>query len=598
MADVPPAIVRQAPAAEDHPGEDQVYLEKYIAVSLSPDGRRSYRVRTVRKLFTDHAVRRLSDPRIRYDKARQDLTIHAHHVWTPDGDRIDAPDYARNESQAAGVGNTVDFASVVEVVATQVGARRGAVLVLDYELIDRSKTVKTRLDLDLPLGGDAPIQRLEVSVQVPPGVPFHAMVSPPDERIRTLDVVRNQGEVVHRWQGEDLPAWRVKPFSLDGTPHLVASTWESWSAVVRRYGDGLRATCGSGRDDKLSYRIRQAAGSSGFPSARVAVMDGLRITDNLVLRRFFTPRSLDRVWDTGYATPVEAALVLASIEEVRPDPVIEFSTGDRALVEEVPGLAQWREVRTVLRVPGSTGPIIMTPRTGRVDAAASGFPGAGVLRIRLSPPPDADDPTERVGLVEDLHLPDRPCWTLDEDRSYEVSEAGTIRLALHVVLTKRPDVWLRLATAGDLKDATGAAVVSLLPGGRLERLSVSTLSADVVQFDALVASDAAPGPDARTPLGVLFPPPDDLAGLLHPGEGTTPTFVSMCGRVSQRIRLSRLDAAGVTTDAGGDFHRVFQAPEAFVPPEGASRLRDAVRAWLQDEGRTILLLPIPASGGR
>ena len=611
VASEPPAMVRDAPDAVDLPGEDQVYLEKTIAIRILPDGRRSIRVRTVRKLFTDFAVRRLSDPRIRHDKAVVDLVIHAHHVWTPDGRRLDAPDYARNESQADGVGRTVDFASVVETVATQVGAQRGAVLVLDYEVTDREPLYQNALDLDLPLGEDAPILRLDVSVSVPTSLPFHAAIAPADDRILRLEPELLASDTVHRWTATDLPAWRHEPGGFFVTPRLVVSTWESWSAAIGALETRVRAAWVARADCDLSSRIRESAEGPGFPLAWIAVRQGLRIVSRLGLRRSMTPRPACRAWETGYATPMESALVLASCSEVSEDATVILSTRDRALVSEVPGLAQLREIRLGLSVPGATEPIIIDPLRKTVQGNLPRHEGTGVVEIRLSSQsPEAPAITAPV----EVRSLDDPCRSLNEERTYTVTAAGGLRLSLRLSLTSRPDVWLRLATAKDLKKTVAAAMTPLLPGGELVRFSVGQLSGDGVRLDAVIESDLGPGPSARIPLGLVFPPPESFAPLLSGMERTAPAVFRVCTRATQRLEFKGLrglglpgprqdDAPEVPADRlptyraepePGGLLRVLHAGEALIAPAAIPRVQAVLGAWLQDEARTFLLLPLPS----
>ena len=594
--------------ASDLHTEDQVYLEKTVAIRVLPDGRRSIRVKTARKLFADYAVRRLSDPRIRHDKAAVNLVIHAHHVLTPDGQRLDAPEYALNESQADGVGRTVDFASVVETVATHVGAQRGAVLVLDYEITDREPLDPPALDLDLPLGEHARILRLDVSVSVPASLPFHAAIAPADDRIRRLDPELLASDTIHRWTATDLPAWRHEPGGSYQTPHLVVSTWESWGAAIGSLETRVRAAWSARLDCDLSSEIRESAGGPGFPRAWTAIRQGLRPISRLGLRRGLAPRPACRAWDTGYATPMEAALVLASISESSEHATVILSTGDRALVSEVPGLAQLREIRVGLRVPGATKALIIDPLRGTVRGTPSRIEGTGAVEFRLSSP--ASEAPAVLATVKARSLDD-PCRSINEERNYTVNAAGGLRLSLRLSLTRRPDVWLRLANAKDLKKAVATAVTPLLPGGELVQLSMGQLSGDEVRLDAVIESDLGPGPSARIPLGLAFPPPEHLARHLSSVERTTPAVLRFCTRATQKLEFKGLRALGlpgprqddapegpadrlptyrVESEPGG-LLRALHATEALIAPAVVPRVRAVLGAWLQDEGRTFLLLP-------
>jgi hypothetical protein len=594
-----------APAAAGLPA-DQIFEEKSVRISWDADGKQTMRVRTVRRLLTDYAVRRLSDPRIRHDEDRQDLTILAHEVRTPDGATIVAPDYARNISQADGLGQTTDFASVVELVATQVGAQRGAVLTLEYEVTDR-EAFRPAMDITLALGETDPVVALLVEVDVPDESPFHWAISHDTERFQVYEAPVLGGNRSIRISGANLPAYPAEAGGISTTPRLLTSTWTDWNSALQ-YFEGTVRDAWSARTTCDLHAARAAAvPRHGNLAALHLARNGLRIIHGDIPGREHRPRSVCRTWESGYATPLEAGLVLAALAGDEPRAGVVVSTGNAALIDAVPGLAQWVDVRGWLGTWTGEEPYSWLPASDTVQEAPPLLPlGAGSFGVTLHAPPSPGERRVRGNQV--LRPIERPCWSLDEERTYRSLAGGGRALTLTVRLAGRPDVWITLTEARNLEATIAGRVTGLLPGGSLVSLAVTRLGPSALEFRAEL--EAPTGDDAPVPLGTLFRDPDALAGLVGLQERRLPLALPLCARVSQTLKAQGLVLAGLvpretgpepkdprhplfrsrwTTDHA--FVRTLRGAQTLVSPEDWPIVRAELGAWLQDQGRLLLLLP-------
>lgn len=600
------ALLAAAPAVAAEVPADQVFVEKHITIRWSHDGRQTTRVRTARRLLTDYAVRRLADPRIRYDEDLQDLTIHSHEVRTPGGDVVVAPAYARNLSQADGLGNTTDFASVVELVATQVGAQRGAVLILDYELSDR-EAFRPALDLSVALGEADPIDALVVEVTLPDELPLRWAVTPEGAPFDGQEIPAADGLRMVRLTGTDLPGYGRETGGQDPTPRLLVSSWLDWETTLAAARAALVEASADARRCGLPGALTAAGDDHGRAAAIRAVRDGLRVLRGEVPGGMLRLRPVCRAWESGHATPAEVAVLLATWATDTDRVQIHLSTGRQPIVEAVPGMVQWTQVEVGVREAGEQSSLLYIPESKTLQGSKPDHEGIGRVWFNLS---------SDLGNSKSLRGPrlrrpaDFPCWSLDEARTYRTNTTGGIDLELRLELTRRPDVWLDLSAAKDLEDALTARLGALLPGATIGAVSVHRMGPLHLSLETTLTGGAAPGPGTTVPLGVVFPAPQDLAALVGVETRRSPLPLELCTEVTQTLRFEGLDAVGLVpleaaaapappghpitrsrwTDDHG-FVRTLRGAETVISPGDWPTVRAELRAWLQDQSRRLLLLP-------
>ena len=313
-----------------------------------------------------------------------------------------------------------------------------------------------------------------------------------------------------------------------------------------------------------------------------------------------------RAWDSGYATPLEAAAILATLGEGRGQARVSLSTGSLPLVTEVPGAAQWSSVEIGLGEAGARASVLYQPGSASVRIGRPRLPGIGRIGFNLSGDEENSTTPETI---EPPQPAAAPCWSLDEARTYRAGPGGGIDLTLRIALTGRSDVWLALDAAADLEDALAARLKPLLPGGTIGKVAIHRMGPAHLSFETTSSLGSIPGPPTAVPLGTVFrtlPGLADIVGL-EDGQATVP--MDRCGQVTQTLRFEGLTAGGlVPREAAhatenprypiarsawndGAFVRTLRTEAIHIAPGDWLAVRAELGAWLQDQGRLLLLLP-------
>jgi hypothetical protein len=130
-------VIERAPREEDRPDLDALVLFDGVYIDYA-DGLATVRRQRLVKIYTEWAVDHLGDPRLAYDRGRQELEIHASRTYLLDGSTMDTPDNGFNEVTPRGLDLSVDHLNIREMVVTHVGIERGVSILLDYSVRDLS----------------------------------------------------------------------------------------------------------------------------------------------------------------------------------------------------------------------------------------------------------------------------------------------------------------------------------------------------------------------------------------------------------------------------------------------------------------------------
>ncbi len=262
-------LIAAAPDQAAYPDDDAIVLLERTDWEIGPDGGVALRVRRVTRVFTEWAVRRLSDVRVRWDARRQEISVPVCRTFMRDGREVATPRRGLNEVTPDGVAHCAGLASLREMVISHVGVERGAVLELVYEIRDEAPG---------PLGpgaatylrGDLPVLRREVVVTAPAGMDLvHASLGgAPDAAV----AVGPGGEQVLTWTAVDLP-----PLPADGgyapaerLPAALFSDRASWPGLGAELAD-LSATA-TAPDPELAAWLRRAGEEPGGGEAEEAAL--------------------------------------------------------------------------------------------------------------------------------------------------------------------------------------------------------------------------------------------------------------------------------------------------------------------------------------
>ena len=317
-----PAFAHSAPAAAAGTGwkemqlryrdADAVVLYDSLVVTLGSDNHISKRRHRAVMLFTDNAINRYGDPRILFNAATQDLTILAARVRMRDGRFVDAQKNALNRTTPFALDLAPDYVDWQETVVTLMGIEKGCVAELHYVIADRNPS--PYLSGVEVFSAEDPTEERVLAVKLPVRMRLkHAElnggISAPDTSAAGAWIwtVRNipgrtpfDGGV---WEGDYFPA-------------LCYSTASDWQTVLSQLDDRLAAAAtpvpeaaALVRDD-MKGNLTGEAKALALHRLAIGAVTGVRAPFALLAA---PPRDAGRIYDTGYANPLDRAVLLAAI---------------------------------------------------------------------------------------------------------------------------------------------------------------------------------------------------------------------------------------------------------------------------------------------
>jgi len=311
----PAAQLAAAPAPL--PGEDGLVVYEAHHYRYA-DGLMRHRHQRLLRVTTEWALERLADPRLRFDSARQKITVHAARTYLPGGGAVDSPSNAFNTVTPGELALAPDFLDIQELVITHVGLEPGCALWLDTEIVDTAPAGLPEGALLFPQG-EFPVLAMDVTAE---GI--DATISKPEGGLFALLDVESEC-CPPRWRFKNLPAAPGQAaYRLgDQLTHLNFSPVQGWRAVVEAIEASREAavtdTAGLGnwlasveRDlDRPFLNDRDAiAACLAALGERTALLDG----SDWAWR---APRSVARVLETSVATPLERTALMIAICRVR-----------------------------------------------------------------------------------------------------------------------------------------------------------------------------------------------------------------------------------------------------------------------------------------
>ena len=338
------AIIAASPSESERPDLDALVLFEGVFIDQE-NGLVSIRTQRLTRLYTELAIDELGDPRLAYDKNRQEFILHASRTYLPDGTTLDTPDM--DSDGYTGVNDVtpdvldlaVDHISIREVVVTRVGLVREAVVLLDY-------TIQETAPGDLPFNhlhffsGDHFALRkvLEVDADL-----FQEMVNPPYGIYKAPTVADVGGKFV--WRLQDVPAMPRNRHRLgDQIPWVAISSEKSWESILTDCSIKMKQAA-----DEESTRLpilEKMEEEKPFLGPRTKLEAWMKmIEDRTELIDYnpwvYTPapRTVDATLNSSYATPAErCAILLACCLEQGWQPYVYFAPRWKTLTERVPAL--------------------------------------------------------------------------------------------------------------------------------------------------------------------------------------------------------------------------------------------------------------------
>ncbi len=601
----PPAGSAPVPAAGTgwkemqlrYPDADAVVLYDSLVVTLDGADRVSRRYHRAVMLFTDNAINRYGDPRLLFNAATQDLAILAARVRMRDGTIVDAQKNAFNQTTPFSLDLTPDYADWQETVVTLMGVEKGCVAELHYTIADKSAS--PWLSGVEVFSAEDPTQERVLAVRLPAGrslkfASLRGEAPPPD-----TDAAGAWDWTVRNIPGRtplDGGVW-----SGDYFPAVCYSTAADWKSVLSRLGERLATASPAAPAAEAS--IRDAVKDCGPTlEARAVAVHRLAIGAVRGIRAPYPlcaapARDAARIYDTGYASPLDGAVLLASmLRTLEFEPAFVLVSSGTTAVGETPAPELFSRVAVSVPI-GNEGELLLDPATPLERDPSFSLAGRTLARLgpapRLERFPARNSSESGSGLVIDL-VPGK-------DGALEGEGTAILKGAFS------PYYLVREGETG-LADYLKKRVSGLFGGAKLVSWNPRAVDRDRIEVDFTFTMEL-PDKKKGERVYLAMPRPFDspLSGIervqlwrsqiedpirLEPSELDVRCTIELpegWKRVTDSFSVSETNRLGsVSADAAetaGDameFRSRLVLPGGLVPPESFGEFKALLRAYGQD----------------
>jgi hypothetical protein len=377
------ARLAQAPTEADYPDADAVLLYQEVTYTLDDQGCLAKRVHQRTKLLTEWAVRNLSDLRLGWDSANQELTIHACQTTMRDGKFIETPPHGFNEVTPGSVASCPDFLGMREMVVSHVGVERGAILELEYEVTERAPGPFPPCGREF-LPEEWPVLEKTVRVSVPAGTPLRWTAgNGAPEPVAARQATAQQPRYTLTWNMQNLaglPAEGNEEHRSDYIPYVEFSVGEGWTALAAVLEELSEQAADISSPLRAWLHQTEPPCSEGPPDLtpldtvqRIAWLIGRRIRSVDLGQAAWhrRPRPASQVFACSCGTPWEKGIVaLSLLRETGLKPQLAFCSQGDTLAEDTGAVLGFGEVRVVVDLGGQQvwlSPTAPRATVGRCD---------------------------------------------------------------------------------------------------------------------------------------------------------------------------------------------------------------------------------------
>ncbi|HUU85469.1 MAG TPA: DUF3857 domain-containing protein [Phycisphaerae bacterium] len=352
----------------EFPNDDAVILRHLQHWTLQPDGGVVREEHHWVKLLNDRAWGRYADPRVDYLPGSEEVELIAARAHTPDGQKLDSPDYAINVVTPAGVSKWPTMTGWRQVCYTFSGVQNDAILELHYKRSSKPG-VRRWLEADLRIGDIDPVVEQVVEVTLPSGTELRHRLDHVDQQHAVMEKATEGGQTTYRWKfnniGSDADEPRCPPWQ-QRCGRLRFSNCPSAERWVEDILDSVGRSAAA--DERVAKFATEATKDEVDEVAKVrAIGKKMRDTFNFVDdHRGWVGRNarpVGEVFDSCYGSLLESAgLTLAALRaaglEARATIAVEREQYDPSVSTDADLAA------VVIEVAGPHGPIWLEPSSG------------------------------------------------------------------------------------------------------------------------------------------------------------------------------------------------------------------------------------------
>lgn len=361
-----------------YPESDAVVLFDSLVVSLDGENRVARRRHRAVMLFTDNAINRYGDPRILFDTATQELSVIAARVYMRDGTIVDTQKNGINQTTPFALDHAPGYADWQETVVTHVGIEKGCVAELHYVIRDKA-SAPWRSGVEIFCSED-PVQVRVLEIRGPGASNLKSA------SMNGAPAAEKTADGIWRWTVRDI-AGRT-PFDGgvwegDYFPVVCYSASASWAEVL----PGLAGLFAGKSNDTAYFAPIADRATKDLRSDvdKVLAIHHLALDCVSSIRAPFglfaaAPRDARRIYESGYAGPLDRAVLLAAMLE---------AAGFDAVPDLVSAGKSWQDVAAapeifnaiLVAVKVGDGELLLGPGTSYERDPAFGFAGRTLARL-------------------------------------------------------------------------------------------------------------------------------------------------------------------------------------------------------------------------
>ncbi len=364
--------------AAKYPQSDAVVLYDSLVVSMEEPGRVAKRRHRAVMLLSDNAINRYGDPRILYDAGREELRILAARAHMRDGSAVDTKPNGINRTTPFALDLAPDYADWQETVVTHVGIEKGCVAELEYEIAGPMPSPRPS-GVEI-FSSEDPVELAVLVVRTPAGAELEAfgMNGAPE-------AARSAG--AWTWTVRDIPGRTPFDGGVWEGNYFPAVCWSmetSWQEALAKIAGELDAASAS--FPALDEAVRDALKDLVTDEEKILAVQRLAIGAVRGVRVPFAllaapPRPAARVYDTGYAGPLDRAVLLAAmLRSAGYDPAPVLASAGRIDNFDVAAPQLFGEILVSVAGEG-TGDMILAPGSRYERDASYALAGKTLARL-------------------------------------------------------------------------------------------------------------------------------------------------------------------------------------------------------------------------
>lgn len=403
-----------------YPQADAVVLYDSTIVSADGTGRVTKRFHRAAMLFTDNAINRYGDPRLLFDAKTQELRVLVARAHMRDGSTVDTQRNGVNQTTPFAFDRTPDYTDWQETVVTHVGIEKGCVAELEYAIVDREPSA--RLSGTMVFSAEDPVEVRVLAVQPPAR--------------STLRHVSTNGAPApvaadgrYTWTVRDIPGRTPVnggAFEGDYWPMICYSTAATWQDALGALAADVAAAAAP--FPEIEGPVREAVAGARTDEERVLAIarlarEAVTAIDPPYALLAAPPRRARRVYETGYATPIDHAVLLASmLRSAGFEPACALVSAGRAVGNDA--AAPELFVRALVAAPAKdAGEMLLDPRAAYEHDPSYALAGKTILRLGATPFLSPLPVRNAGASASSLDL------TLEPGKEGSLAGKGTIRLS-------------------------------------------------------------------------------------------------------------------------------------------------------------------------